>query len=96
MYAKGHVAVAAICAILVAPLTGNAATVSQQSGSVLINKGKGFLPIGSESELPPGTQIMVQPGGSASIAYANNCTVRVGKLHLPVPMAPRKSISPGA
>jgi hypothetical protein len=49
-----------------------------QNGAVLINKGKGFVPMGPQSELSPGTQIMVQPGGSASIAYANNCTVRVG------------------
>jgi hypothetical protein len=78
MHAKGHVAVAAIFAILIAPIAGNAATVSERTGAILINQGKGFSPMGSESELPPGTHIMVQPGGSAVIAYAGNCTVRVG------------------
>lgn len=77
MYNKRHVALAVACSMLLAPVTGNAATVSKQSGAVLFNEGNGFSPIDQRAELAPGTQIMVQPGGLASIAYAN-CTVRVG------------------
>jgi hypothetical protein len=75
---RRHVAVAAICSVLLGPLSGNAATVSQQSGTVLVNKGTGFSPISPTAELAPGTQIMVQPGGLAVIAYAGSCAVRVG------------------
>ena len=76
-FAKRHIAAATVCSILVGP-SGHAATVSQQSGGVLVSKGTGFFPVGSEVELAPGTQIMVQPGGLATITYANNCAVRVG------------------
>ena len=70
--------IAGLCAILLGPLSADAATVSKQSGAVLINTGSGFSPILSDAELAPGHQIMVQPGGLASITYANNCVVRVG------------------
>ena len=73
-----QIALAAFCAILHGPLTVSAATISKQSGAVLINKGDGLVSITSVAELAPGTQIVVQPGGLASIAYANNCTVRIG------------------
>ncbi len=78
MFNRCKFAVAVSCAILLGPETVNAATVTKQSGAVLFSKGNGFLPISSGAELPPGTQIMVQPGGLASIVYANNCKVRVG------------------
>lgn len=71
-------AVAALCAMLVGSATLSAATVSKQSGAVLINKGNGFVPMPSQAELGPGNQVLVQPGGLASITYANNCVVRVG------------------
>jgi len=75
---KRGVAAAVICAVVWGPATVNAATVTPQSGTVLINKGDGFSPITADAELKPGTRVMVQPGGLASIVYANNCTVRVG------------------
>mgnify|MGYP001199976966 CR=1 FL=1 len=71
-------AMAVFCAVLLGCTSVNAATVSKQSGAVLINTGSGFSPILSEAELAPGHQIMVPPGGLASITYANNCVVRVG------------------
>ena len=36
------------------------------------------MTLGADVELAPGQQVMVQPGGSAAIAYAGNCIVRVG------------------
>jgi hypothetical protein len=56
----------------------NAATVSNQGGEVLVNRGQGFVPVAANAELAPGGQVLVQPGGLATIAYASNCTVRVG------------------
>jgi hypothetical protein len=74
----GKVAAATLCAFLIAPSIVNAAMVSKERGTVLVNKGKGFVEIASEAELAPGHQVMVQPGGSASIAYAGTCVVRLG------------------
>jgi hypothetical protein len=73
-----HVAVAAIFSVLLGPASGIAATVAQESGTVLINRGTGFAAIRAGAELAPGTQILVQPGGLALISYADSCVVRVG------------------
>jgi hypothetical protein len=74
----GRTAAAALCAFLLGHTAADAATVSKRSGGVLINKGSGFVMLGADAELTPGQQVMVQPGGSAAIAYAGNCIVRVG------------------
>jgi hypothetical protein len=75
---RRHVAVAAIFSVLLGPASGIAATVSQESGTVLINRGAGFSPAGADAELVPGTQILVQPGSQALIRYADSCVVKVG------------------
>lgn len=68
----------AFCALLPGAHTVNAAMVSNLGGAVLVSKGDGFSPIASNTELAPGSQIMVRPGGLASITYGNKCVVRVG------------------
>jgi hypothetical protein len=78
LFIKRHVTVAAICSLLLGPGASHAATVSPESGTVLINKGTGFLPIGADPELKPGAQVLVQPGAVALISYADTCVVRVG------------------
>jgi hypothetical protein len=60
------------------PVLAEAATVSRESGEVLVNQGGGFVALNAPAELAPGTQVMVSPGGSALIAYAGDCTLRVG------------------
>lgn len=54
-----------------------AATVSKQAGTVLVNTGNAFVPLSGSADLAPGSQVMVRPGGLATISY-DNCTVRVG------------------
>ena len=78
MLAKFRFSLAVFCAMLHGTIAASAATVSNQAGTVLVNNGNGFSPIAANAELAPGSQILVQQGGLASIAYANNCTVRVG------------------
>ena len=74
-----RVAAAVCCAtIFLQPLSVQAATVSQQTGAVLINNGGGFSPMTAPVELAPGSQIMVPRGGLASVTYADNCVVRIG------------------
>jgi hypothetical protein len=55
-----------------------AATVSRQSGEVLANSGGGYVAVATTAELPPGAQLLVRPGGSALIQYANGCSLLVG------------------
>ena len=60
-------------------MVAEAATVSNRAGAVLVSRGdKGFQPIVADAEVPPGGRVMVQPGGLATITYADGCTVRVG------------------
>jgi hypothetical protein len=78
MLKTSKIVVAVFCAVLLWPLTVDAATVSNEGGSVLVSKGKGFSPIASHAEVAPGSQVLVRPGGLAVITYADNCAVRVG------------------
>lgn len=55
-----------------------AATLTHQSGDVLVNLGSGFQPLTVPAEIPPGTQMMVRPGGSAFMKFANGCEIQVG------------------
>jgi hypothetical protein len=71
-------ALLAACVVLCLPYVANAATVANQGGTVLVSKGEGFTPIAFDTDLPPGGQVMVKPGGLAKITYSNECTVRVG------------------
>ncbi|HZV20542.1 MAG TPA: hypothetical protein VE986_03255 [Hyphomicrobiales bacterium] len=56
----------------------HAATVTSESGTVLVNSGGGFVPVMGSVDVPPGTKIMVQPGGMALLTYPNNYTLRIG------------------
>jgi hypothetical protein len=71
-------ALLAACAVLCLPYVANAATVANQGGTVLVSRGEGFAPIASDTDLAPGGQVMVKPGGLAKITYSNECAVRVG------------------
>ena len=76
MLTIGRAAGSALCAFLLGTAAADAATVSKRGGAVFISSG--FVTLGADVELAPGQQVMVQPGGSAAIAYAGNCIVRVG------------------
>src|SRR5262245_804993 len=55
-----------------------AATVSNQTGTVLVSSNGGaYQPLAGSADLGPGSGVMVRPGGIATIAY-DNCLVRVG------------------
>lgn len=73
-----RIAVVGLCAALIAPSSLSAATVSKEGGTVFVSKGQGFAPIAGEAQLVAGNQVMVRPGGIATIAYGSACTVRVG------------------
>ncbi len=69
---------AVVVAVFSFSQTSNAATVSSIQGEVLVNTGTGFKPLASApGDLTAGSQVMVRPGGAATITYASNCSVRV-------------------
>lgn len=70
--------IALICGVVLGPVGASAATVSNQGGTILVTKGEGFVPIAGDVEVVPGAQVMVRPGGLATIAYGRGCVVRVG------------------
>jgi hypothetical protein len=55
--------------------TASAAVVSPMGGDVRISTGQGFHPLAVATEVAPGGQVMVGPGGAASIAYSATCIV---------------------
>jgi hypothetical protein len=67
--------VSAFALSVLLPAVAPAATVSPLSGEVRVSTGQGFEKIAAPTEVAAGAQVMVSPGGSATIAYAQDCLV---------------------
>ena len=67
------------CAVLTSSSSWAAtgATVVPSQGAVLVNKGNGFSQIKKPVKLRVGNSVMVGPEGSALVAYADGCQVKV-------------------
>ena len=63
------------CVSLSAPAI--AATLGSVQGTVMVNRGGGYQPVYGPTEVNPGDLVVVNPGGSAQIAYADGCSVPV-------------------
>jgi len=70
-----RVLVLIVVSIAAFPASAAAATVSPMAGEVRVGSGHGFQKIDAPTEVAPGAQVVVSPGGLASIAYAGNCVV---------------------
>ncbi len=66
------------------PAVATAAVVSPLSGEVRVSTGQGFQKIAAPTVVAAGGQVMVSPGGSATIAYAQDCVVPVKPFGLSV------------
>lgn len=71
------VALAAIFAVGLA-CAANAATVEVLSGSVSVNKGKGYQQVSGIFEVNPGDRVLVEAAGNANIVYSDGCFIKVG------------------
>jgi hypothetical protein len=58
--------------------SANAASLIDASGSVMVNKGKGFVPAVGNVKLNAGDKVLVGDGGFASVSYGK-CTVSLDK-----------------
>jgi len=65
--------VASAVAIVAFASAASAATLSDVSGSVLVDSGKGFKKVSAASDVPVGSRVMVTRGGKAMLAYADGC-----------------------
>jgi hypothetical protein len=54
-----------------------AATVEPSQGSLSINHGQGFEPVGGPTTANVGDSLMVAPGGTATVVYDDGCKVTV-------------------
>jgi hypothetical protein len=68
---------AALCfgCSLLAATACQAATIQSIQGEVSVNQGQGFQLIAGAAELKAGDSVIVSPGGSASVIYADGCNV---------------------
>ncbi|MCX5480759.1 hypothetical protein OSH08_17300 [Kaistia geumhonensis] len=60
-------------AIIAFVSAASAATLSDVSGSVLVDSGKGFRKVSAASDVAVGSRVMVTRGGKAVLAYADGC-----------------------
>lgn len=72
-----RVALASAVAVVIATgsaLAGPVAKLSDVSGSVLVDSGKGFQKVSSATEVSTGSRVLVSKGGTATLAYAAGCS----------------------
>jgi hypothetical protein len=69
--------VAAFISAMVLSMSSFAATVLPEGGIVLVNHGNGYENVTEPTTVQPGDIVVVNPGGSAQIAYPDGCTVPV-------------------
>lgn len=67
-----------------------AATVTSLQGQTLVNRGAGFQQLAGVTEVPPGSQVVVNPGGLGQVIYPDGCAVAVnpGNVYTVLPASP--------
>ena len=67
------------CLAFGAPMIGPAfaATLGSVQGVVMVNRGNGYQTVQGTVQLNPGDVVVVNPGGSAQLSYADGCSVQV-------------------
>ena len=80
----------AFCWALLLSSSTWAATLEPGQGNLVINQGQGFQPVNSRIDANVGDSVMVGPGGSASLVYADGCKVDVqpGSVTTIAPLSP--------
>lgn len=71
---------AVICAAMFTGLfagVAGAATLTPTAGEVMVNTGGGYKPVTSTVEVKAGDSILVNPGGSAQLAYGDCATYEI-------------------
>lgn len=94
--------VVAIAAMLIGSVQASAATIETVSGSVFVNRGKGFEAVTGGAQVNVGDIVMVREGGEALVVYTDGCqarvepaqTIKVGEVS-PCSLAKEANLTPG-
>ena len=70
-------ALAGCVALSVSALSAAAATVTVSSGTVSVNDGNGWVPVGAASRFEPNSKVMAGKDSEGQIVYADGCFERV-------------------
>ena len=65
------------CSLLVASSCWAATVIEPVQGNLYINRGQGYQPVTGPIEANVGDSIMVSPGGTGAVVYADGCRVSV-------------------
>jgi len=70
---------AALCigCLLLAGSAASAATIQPVKGDISVNQGQGFKKLDAAFEAKVGDAVMVSPGGSAKVSYADGCAIEL-------------------
>jgi hypothetical protein len=74
---RGLLTALSIGCLLVAGSAASAATIAPVKGDVSVNQGQGFKKLNAAFEAKVGDAVMVTPGGSAKVSYADGCAIEV-------------------
>jgi hypothetical protein len=72
---RGLLAALCLGCSLLAATACRAATIQSIQGQVSVNQGEGFHQINGAMDVKPGDSVLVSPGGSATVSYADGCNV---------------------
>lgn len=72
---RGFLGVLCIGGLLLAGSAASAATIQPVNGDVSVNQGQGFKKLDAAFEAKVGDAVMVSPGGSAKVSYADGCAI---------------------
>jgi len=74
---RGLLAALCIGCSFLAGSAASAATIERVNGDVSVNQGQGFKRLDSAFEAKVGDAVMVSPGGSAKVSYADGCAIEL-------------------
>ncbi len=63
--------------LLLAGSAASAATIEPVKGDISVNQGQGFKRVEAAFEAKIGDAVMVSPGGSAKVSYADGCAIEL-------------------
>jgi hypothetical protein len=74
---RGLLAALSIGCLLLAGSAASAATIEPVKGDISVNQGQGFKKVDAAFEAKVGDAVMVSPGGSAKVSYADGCAIEL-------------------
>ena len=74
---RGLLAALCIGCLSLAASAASAATIQPVKGDTSVNQGQGFKKLSAAFDAKVGDAVMVSPGGSAKVSYADGCAIEL-------------------